>query len=47
MPYEFNLNSVKCQNLPDPIGFNMVYIDQSESRAKISDVNKVKANVSL
>mmetsp|Transcript_5399 Transcript_5399/g.5526 ORF Transcript_5399/g.5526 Transcript_5399/m.5526 type:complete len:159 (-) Transcript_5399:81-557(-) len=42
--YEFNINSVRAQTLPDPIGFSVSYAESVDHRSKISDISKVKVN---
>ena len=45
--YDFNINSIKLPNLPDPTGFNITYTDLTESRQKIKNVAIVKTDVSF
>lgn len=43
--YDFNINAMKIANTPDPLGFNITFVDKSSNEMKIKDISKVKASV--
>ena len=43
---DFNINSVKFpNNIPDPLGFNINFVDTSDPKVKLREVSEVKSNV--